>query len=132
MMLKRMRNASGIALRARGAKATCKVAAGILGLLALGIATLATAQISVTQSGAPAYSLPIAVPPGIAGMAPNIGLAYGGAGANGPVGYGWSIQGISLIARCPQTRAIDGFVRSVRYSVDDKLCLDGQLQMDAA
>jgi Salmonella virulence plasmid 65kDa B protein/FG-GAP-like repeat len=105
----------------------------LIGGWALMAAVSVDAQIAVSESGTASYSIPIAVPPGIAGMVPNIGLSYNGSGVNGPVGYGWSIQGISMIARCPQTRVIDGFVRSVSFSSDDKLCLDGQrlIQTDA-
>lgn len=85
----------------------------------------AMAQVAVTDSGTASYSFPIGVPPGIGGMAPILALNYGG-GSNGPVGYGWGIQGISTITRCPQTRAIDGFTRGVTFTKDDKLCLDGQ------
>lgn len=104
-----------------------------LAAAALALAWSASAQVSVTEGGTASYSVPIVVPPGIAGMAPNMGLSYSGSGVNGPVGYGWGIQGVSTIARCPQTRAIDGFSRMVTYSTDDKLCLDGQrlIQTDA-
>ncbi len=92
------------------------------------------AQVSVTDGGTASYAYPIGVPPGVGGMSPNIGLSYSGAGSNGPVGYGWGIQGISAITRCPQTRGIDGFARGVSFTSSDKLCLDGQrlIQTDAA
>ncbi|KNZ32392.1 MAG: hypothetical protein AD742_11470 [Methylibium sp. NZG] len=81
----------------------------------------------------PAFSHSIAVPPGIAGLMPNVGLLYGGGGINGPVGHGWSIQGVSAITRCPGIRAIDGTPRAVDNGASDKLCLDGQrlIQTDA-
>ena len=95
--------------------------------------TSAGAQVAVTQNGTAAFSLPVAVPPGIAGMTPNIAIAYSGGNVNGPLGLGWSLQGISVITRCPQTRAIDGYPQGVTFSPDDKLCLDGQrlIQTDA-
>jgi len=95
--------------------------------------TPAVAQVTVSEGGTASYSYPIAVPPGIAGMSPNLGLSYSGGGSNGPVGYGWGLQGISTISRCPQTRGIDGFARGVTFTADDKLCLDGQrlIQTDA-
>ncbi len=90
--------------------------------------------VDVSPSGMPGYSYAITMPPGIAGMAPNIGLAYTGGGVNGPVGYGWSLQGISTITRCPYSRATDGVTRGVSFDGDDKLCLDGQrlIQIDPA
>lgn len=66
-------------------------------------------------------------------MAPNIALLYSGSEVNGPVGRGWTIQGISTITRCAASKVTDGAARAVKYDVDDKLCLDGQrlIQTDA-
>jgi hypothetical protein len=93
----------------------------------------ALAQVSVSSSGSPSYGHPVAVPPGISGMQPNLSLMYAGGGVNGPVGHGWSVQGISMITRCPATRFTDGAPRGVKFDKDDKLCLDGQrlIQTDA-
>ena len=90
-------------------------------------------QFAVTDGGTAAYSYPIAVPPGIAGMAPKLSLSYSGNGINGPVGFGWSVQGLSAITRCPATIATDGAKRGVSFGPTDKLCLDGQrlIQTDA-
>jgi len=92
------------------------------------------AQVAVSQGGMPTYSQAIAVPPGVAGMAPSLSLAYAGGGVSGPVGHGWSVQGLSIITRCPATRSVDGAKGAVTYSSSDKLCLDGQrlIQTDAA
>ena len=97
-------------------------------------AATAHAQVAVSDGGTPTYSQAIAVPPGVAGMSPKLGLFFAGGGVNGPVGYGWSVQGISSITRCPAVRAIDGVRGSVTYTGSDKLCLDGQrlIQTDAA
>jgi FG-GAP-like repeat/Salmonella virulence plasmid 65kDa B protein len=59
-------------------------------------------------------------------MQPNLGLMYAGGGVNGPVGHGWSVQGISMITRCPATRYNDAASRGVKFDQNDKLCLDGQ------
>ena len=100
--------------------------------LALG-APVAQAQVSVSSSGSPSYGQAIAVPPGIGGMQPNLSLMYAGGGVNGPVGHGWSVQGISMITRCPATRYTDGAPKGVVFASADKLCLDGQrlIQTDA-
>lgn len=107
--------------------------AGLLGALSFCCALPVSAQLDITDAGTPSYKVTIDVPPGISGMSPAIGLAYNGSGVNGPVGHGWSIQGLSIIARCGQAKAIDGFERTVRYDSNDKLCLDGQrlIQTDA-
>ena len=114
--------------RRRSSRLTAMLAVLVLWL------PMAQAQVSVTDSGTASYGYPVTVPPGIGGMSPNIGLSYSGTGSNGPVGYGWGIQGMSTIMRCPQTRGIDGFARGVSFTVNDKLCLDGQrlIQTDAA
>jgi len=84
------------------------------------------ATVSVTDGGTPSFVLPIAVPPGIAGMEPKLSIAHTGSGASGPLGLGWSLQGLSTITRCPLTFAIDGKRASVGFAPTDKLCLDGQ------
>jgi Salmonella virulence plasmid 65kDa B protein/FG-GAP-like repeat len=86
----------------------------------------ATAGISVGPSGQASYSMPISVPPGIAGMAPNLSLTYSDGGINGPLGVGWSLQGLSMITRCGASKVVDGKPRAVDFTAADKLCLDGQ------
>uniref|UniRef100_UPI00260E5BE4 FG-GAP-like repeat-containing protein n=1 Tax=Janthinobacterium sp. TaxID=1871054 RepID=UPI00260E5BE4 len=107
------------------------LAGAVLSIVCLGVQAQG---VSVSSSGTPSYAIPIAVPPGIGGMTPNIGLLYSASGVNGPVGYGWSVQGISLITRCAGNKRTDGVARSVEYTGNDKLCLDGQrlIQTDAA
>jgi hypothetical protein len=82
--------------------------------------------LGISADGLPSYSVPIAVPPGIGGMVPNIALQYGASGVNGPVGYGWNVQGVSLITRCVGNKRLDGVARGVEFGGNDKLCLDGQ------
>lgn len=120
---------------ARGIKRSIRcLRTAALSLLVIAALPSARAQISVSDGGTPSYSQAIAVPPGVSGMSPKLGLFYAGGGVNGPVGYGWSVQGISSISRCPTSRAIDGVKGAVTYSAADKLCLDGQrlIQTDAA
>jgi Salmonella virulence plasmid 65kDa B protein/FG-GAP-like repeat len=106
-------------------------AANVLGIACLLLApNAAYAQgasgLAVTENGVPTFTIPIAVPPGIAGMEPKLALFYSGGGVNGPVGHGWSVQGISAITRCPMTIAVDGRKSRVNYSASDQFCLDGQ------
>ncbi len=80
----------------------------------------------VSSTGAATYSIPIAVPPGAAGMQPSLSLAYSSQGGNGLVGMGFSMQGLSAIARCPQTYETDGNTGGVDLTYNDRYCLDGQ------
>lgn len=105
-------------------------------LLALALSSVAlsvSAQgLVVSESGQAVYSYPIVVPPGVAGMEPKLSLVYNSGGNNGPIGVGWTVQGISQVTRCPKIEpvAVNGAVKPritpVRYTADDNLCLDGQ------
>ena len=86
-------------------------------------------QFGVSPSGAATYSIPIQVPPGVAGMQPKLSLEYNSQGGNGILGLGWSLSGLSAITRCPKTIATDGIRGSVNYNQEDRFCLDGQRLM---
>lgn len=79
----------------------------------------------MTDGGAATYTIPIAIPPGTNGMAPNLALAYSSQGENGLFGVGWGLEGLSVIHRCKKTLAADGFNGSVRLDGSDEFCLDG-------
>ena len=79
-----------------------------------------------TDGGAATYNVPIVIPPGRAGMQPNLALSYNSRSGNGVMGLGWSISGLSSIHRCPQTSEQDAQMLGVSYAGTDKLCLDGQ------
>lgn len=80
----------------------------------------------VDPSGAATYAIPLAVPPGTAGMTPGLSLNYSSNAGNGPLGRGWSLGGLSIITRCPQTYVQDGQPGAVRLDAADRFCLDGQ------
>jgi len=80
----------------------------------------------VSETGAATYSIPIAVPPGTAGMEPKLSLNYSSQGGNGIAGVGWSLGGLSAITRCPKTIIHDGAARGVQLDAEDRFCLDGQ------
>ena len=93
---------------------------------------------SVSATGAATYSIPIAVPPGTAGMVPSLSLDYNSQAGNGLLGVGWTLSGLPTITRCPRTIAQDGnWVAGtnehvedkhggIDYDSNDRFCLDGQ------
>jgi hypothetical protein len=93
-----------------------------------------TGQLTVGPTGQAIYTVPIAIPPGIAGIAPNLSLVYNSQGPNGIAGQGWSLSGLSMIYRCSKTRNQDGYAQPVALTDDDTvatadgdgLCIDGK------
>jgi RHS repeat-associated protein len=83
-------------------------------------------SLSVGNDGASTYSIPLPVPPGTAGMAPQLSLNYSSNGSNGMVGLGWSLGGLSTIHRCPKTIAQDNLPGRISLDNADRLCLDGR------
>lgn len=51
------------------------------------------------NTGTAKYAIPLNLPPGTAGHAPKMVLSYDGGGANGPVGFGWSLPMSSIQRR---------------------------------
>jgi len=84
------------------------------------------AEFGVDPLGAATYTVPISVAAGRGGLRPDIALRYSSHDADGGAGAGFGITGLSRIARCPRTVAVDGAVQGVRFSASDRLCLDGR------
>jgi len=83
--------------------------------------------VRVSSAGSAIYEIPIAVPPGTAGMTPALSLLYNSNLDNGLVGLGWFLRGTtSRVTRCDKTFVQDGIVHRVNYTVTDRFCLDGQ------
>src|SRR5574340_557976 len=105
-----------------------------LALLVSALQTLAYAaspmttsgQFAVSETGAATYTIPIQVPPGVAGIEPKLALTYNSQAGNGLLGVGWSLSGLSVITRCPRTLAQDGVREGINYDANDRYCLDGQ------
>lgn len=83
-------------------------------------------ELSVSLTGAANYKIPIAVPPGINGIVPQISLVYNSQGDNGIAGYGWNISGMSKISRIPATKFHDEISDPVDFDDLDRFALDGQ------
>ncbi|WP_338263266.1 RHS repeat-associated core domain-containing protein [Corallococcus caeni] len=81
---------------------------------------------SVSPDGTAKYTLPLWVPDGRAGMQPALTLSYQGNSGSNMLGQGWSITGLSAVARCPRTLAQDGRVEGISFTSADAFCLDGQ------
>lgn len=83
-------------------------------------------HLSVSLTGAAQYDIPIAVPSGSNGIAPEISLSYNSQVGNGIAGYGWNINGISSITRIPSTKFHDNEINEVNFNSFDRFALDGQ------
>jgi RHS repeat-associated protein len=99
-----------------------------------------TGKLSVSADGAAIYSVPITLPPGIAGMVPNLSFTYNSYMGNGIMGQGWQLGGLSFVYRCARTRVQDGLARPVLMDdlagsdqmpgFNDALCIDGKRILD--
>lgn len=83
----------------------------------------------VSDRGMATYTIPIEVPPGRAGLQPELTLVYTGGRTDGPLGMGWQITGTSMIERCQRIYALDGQTAAVSDTAADKFCLDGKRLM---
>lgn len=90
------------------------------------VAGVTPASARITEAGAAAYTIPIRVPPGSAGLEPRLALTYNSQGINGLLGAGWSLSGLSTVYRCSKTIVQDGFTSGIYFNVDDRFCIDGQ------
>lgn len=99
------------------------------GNLAGAVAGGLTGKHQVVANGSATYAVPIAVPPGTAGLAPILSLNYSSQLEDGPIGRGWSLGGLSNISRCGRSIAQDGVRDGVSLTAADQFCLDGQRLM---
>ncbi|MBG6131248.1 RHS repeat-associated protein [Aquimarina sp. EL_43] len=83
-------------------------------------------SLSVSPAGGANYVVPIAVPPGIGGVAPEIAISYDSQAGNGIAGWGWNVSGLSVIKRIPATQYHDGGIDPVDFDAKDRFALDGQ------
>lgn len=81
---------------------------------------------SVSSTGAFTYSIPITLPPGIKDLTPKLSLEYNSQSGNGLLGIGWSLGGVSAIARVSTDIYHDGNVHAVNLDANDVFALDGQ------
>lgn len=99
----------------------------IISLISFGQSTevgVTEGELSVSLTGAANYKVPIALPPGINGIVPQISLAYNSQGGLGLAGFGWNLMGISAITRVPSTMYHDGIIDPVDFNDLDRFALD--------
>jgi hypothetical protein len=107
-------------------------------VLLLGTPTQATASIDTTalvgstaggfsvNQGTANYTIPITMPPGIAGMQPELSINYNSNAGNGQLGMGFSLGGLSVIHRCAKTIATAGVKGGINHNNNARYCLNGQ------
>ncbi|QSQ21250.1 VCBS repeat-containing protein [Pyxidicoccus parkwayensis] len=83
------------------------------------------ASFEVSSSGDAEYSIPLVVPPGRAGMQPNLAVSFNSSRGLGLFGKGFELVGLGSVERCGSTLAQDGVVRGVAFDTSDHFCLDG-------
>ncbi len=82
-------------------------------------------SLSVSESGASIYTIPISVPPGLPGMEPNISIVYNSQSGNGICGWGCHIGGLSVITRGVRDIWHDGAASGRSHDDSDAFFLDG-------
>ncbi len=70
-------------------------------------------------------SIPLDMPSGQAGFAPELAISYSSSAPEGALGLGFALTGASSIGRCSKQIALDGEISNVQFTEDDALCLDG-------
>jgi len=86
-------------------------------------------QFNVGSGGGVNYRIPVPVPPGTAGMQPELQIAYTGGNSTGLAGIGWTLSGLQSIGRCPRTMGQDGVRGAVKFDDNDRYCLNGEKLM---
>jgi hypothetical protein len=82
-------------------------------------------DIAVAAAGQLTFSLPIALPPGINSVAPQMNLSYTSGSGNGIAGYGWSLSGITNIARIGKNIEKDGYLKGLDLTYNDIYVFNG-------
>jgi RHS repeat-associated protein len=80
----------------------------------------------VNDAGAAVYSLRLEVPPGRAGIEPDLTLTYDSDHENGLLGMGFRLGALSSIRRCGHSFSDEGDLRAVAFDENDRFCLDGK------
>ena len=76
-------------------------------------------------SGGATYSIALAVPPGTNGITPAVSINYHSMAANGVLGQGWDMAGLSKITRVTRNMYFDNETNPVIMTNSDRFVLDG-------
>lgn len=83
-------------------------------------------NIEVNGGGQLQFTLPIALPPGVKTVAPQINLVYTSGAGNGIAGYGWNVMGITSISRMGRNIDRDKEVKEIKMDYSDYYSFNGQ------
>ncbi|AZA78983.1 hypothetical protein EG347_16410 [Chryseobacterium sp. G0186] len=83
-------------------------------------------NIEVGGGGQLQFTLPIALPPGVKSVAPQVSLTYVSGSGNGIAGYGWSLSGITTISRVGKNIEKDGELKGIQLDYSDYYSFNGQ------
>lgn len=83
-------------------------------------------ELQISSSGTATYKVPVALPPAIKDVAPQLALVYNGSSVQGIAGMGWNLIGISSISRVSSRIDLDGILDGVDFDNLDRFALDGQ------
>lgn len=83
-------------------------------------------NIEVNGAGQLQFTLPIALPPGVKSVAPQISLVYNSGSGNGIAGYGWNISGVTSISRIGKNIEKDNELRGIQLDYSDYYSFNGQ------
>lgn len=79
----------------------------------------------VSPTGASTYTIPIQVPAGAGGLAPQLSLSYNSQLRKTYMGYGWQVSGLSSISRMPKTTYYHDEISPIEFNGSDAFYLDG-------
>ncbi|MEC5395515.1 RHS repeat-associated core domain-containing protein [Bergeyella sp. RCAD1439] len=83
-------------------------------------------HIEVNGNGQLQFTLPIALPPAVKSVAPQVNLIYTSGSGNGIAGYGWNLSAVTSISRMGRTIEKDGEVKGIQLDYSDYYSFNGQ------
>ncbi|WP_241907720.1 SpvB/TcaC N-terminal domain-containing protein, partial [Vibrio splendidus] len=108
-----------------------KAGASLLMLVGVSLPTVAASvgELSgraLVSQGKSGYQVDLQLPSGVNDLVPALSVQYQQGSANGPLGLGITLNGLSSITRCSRNEQDDGINSGVRFDDTDVYCLDGQ------